>query len=219
MEGLFFDVMKEGSEVLFKAEARMTGAANAQAILFQGMDLETISLLKFEMATIKKALSQIYEATVDVESASGRIKYLLLTKEKGMDVLETEENNRMIIPGRTAKLIMDSECLFDVYASADFSGAELSLYNEEWEFQICDTPGQTLDFALKKDGKYLHAFSFDDVTSNEKQMEVALKLSKLFVDDVRGSEIVFQQAEDMNYVDAGLILKKIENPRGREKSS
>lgn len=90
MEGLFFDVMKEGSEALFKSEARMTGVANAQSVLFQGLDLETVPLLKFEMATIKKALSQIYDAATDVESATGRIKYLLSVKEKDAENSEME---------------------------------------------------------------------------------------------------------------------------------
>lgn len=79
MEGLFFDVIKEGSDALFKAEARMTGAANAQAILIQGLDLETVPILKIEMGIIKKALSQIYDSASDIESAVGRIKYLLST--------------------------------------------------------------------------------------------------------------------------------------------
>lgn len=79
MEGLFFDVMQEGSDALFKAEARMTGAANAQAILIQGLDLETVPILKIEMGIIKKALSQIYDSASDIESAVGRIKYLLST--------------------------------------------------------------------------------------------------------------------------------------------
>lgn len=119
----------------------------------------------------------------------------------------------MIISKRTAKIIIDSECLFDVYASADCSGTELSCYNDEWELQICDTHGRSLDFALKKDGKYLHTFSFVDETSNEKQVEVAVKLSALFIRDARDAELVFRQAENTNYVGTGSILKKIENPR------
>lgn len=83
MEGLFFDVMQEGSDALFKAEARMTGAANAQAILIQGLDLETVPILKIEMGIIKKALSQIYDSASDIESAVGRIKYLLSTNGNG----------------------------------------------------------------------------------------------------------------------------------------
>lgn len=123
----------------------------------------------------------------------------------------------MTIFKRTAQIILNSEYLFDVYPTTDIVGSELSCYNGDFEMQICDIPGEPLDFVLKKNGKHQYSFCFYEEVPGEKQVESAVKLADLFMRDIMGAEIVFKDAEEMNHIGSGAILKKIENPRRKEK--